>query len=110
MKGAVEAMCALIMIAFMSILGTGYIATQLNTQKAQNYHSSVVANIEASNFATTVINECKTKTISNGYKNLEVTLMTDSIGKPYAKVVLTYNYKIPIINSTMDYSIEGYAR
>ena len=38
MKGAIETMVGVVLIAFMAVLSTAYISASLNTQKAQAYH------------------------------------------------------------------------
>ena len=110
MKGAFETMFAVVLIAFMCVLGTSYVTASLNTQKAQEFHNSVVSEIEASDFSSSVIESCKDKATENGYTGLEVTMLTSAAGRQYAKVTLNYNYTIPVLNSTMNYSIDGYAR
>ena len=42
MKGAIETMVGVVLIAFMAVLSTAYISASLNTQKAQAYHSTVI--------------------------------------------------------------------
>lgn len=68
MKGSIETMLGIILLAFMALLGTSYITASLTTQKAQNYHAAVVAELEASDFSTSVVSSCKTKAKDNGYK------------------------------------------
>ena len=72
MKGAVETMIGMIMIAFMAVLSTAYITASLNTQKAQNYHSAVMAEVEAGDFSEAVIQSCKEKAVDNGYTSLAI--------------------------------------
>ena len=111
MKGAIETMVGIIIISFMAVLGTSYITVSLNNQKAQNYHSAVVSELEASNYSTEVIDGCKTKAQENGYANLEIDKKVTTDGKPYAKVVLTYKYSIPILNmNDVEQQIVGYAK
>ena len=110
MKGAIETAFGIIVMAFMVIVGTSYITASLNTQRAQNYHSAVVAEIEASDFSDDVISELKTKAKNNGYTSLTINKQTSTSGKEYAEVVLDYKYNIPILAMFMDHEIVGYAR
>ncbi|CUX20714.1 hypothetical protein [Clostridium sp. C105KSO13] len=110
MKGAVETMMGMIMIAFMAVLSTAYIIASLNTQKAQNYHSTVVAEVEAGDFSETVIQSCKKKARENGYKDLAIELLTSIENEKYAKVTLTYDYTLPVLNLFLEHQIAGYAR
>ena len=110
MKGAIETMMGIVLLAFMAVLGTSYITASLNTQRAQNYHSTVVSEIEASNFAEDIISKCEQKAVENGYNALTVDTQKTVAGDEYAKVALDYNYSIPILNMFMEHEIVGYAR
>lgn len=109
MKGAIETMIGVVMIALMAVLGSGYIITSLNTEKAQNYHAAVVAEIESADFSDNVIESCETKALENGYQNLTVEKATTTSGESYAKVTLTYDYTIPLLNLFLEHTIVGYA-
>lgn len=110
MKGAVETMIGMIMIAFMAVLSTAYITASLNTQRAQNYHSAVVTEIEAGDYSESVIQSCKEKALDNGYTALAIEPLISEDGGKCAKVVLTYNYTIPLLDLFLEHEIAGYAR
>lgn len=110
MKGAVETMIGMIMIAFMAVLSTAYITASLNTQRAQNYYSAVVAEVEAGDFSEVVIQDCVKKAQDNGYTGLKVEPLVTADGGKYAKVTLTYNYTIPMLDLFLKHEITGYAR
>ena len=110
MKGAIETAISIIAIAFMAVLATSYIMLSLNTQRAQNYHSMVVSEIEASDYAADVISACQTKAVENGYTGLKIEKKTNVNGRPYAKVTLTYKNSIPILGMDTANEIVGYAR
>lgn len=110
MKGAVETMMGMILIAFMAVLSAAYITASLNTQSAQNYHSAVIAEIEAGDFSEEVIQSCRTKATENGYENLNVELMSGEKEKRYAKVTLIYSYTMPLLDLLLEHQIVGYAR
>lgn len=98
MKGAIETMVGVVLIAFMAVLSTAYISASLNTQKAQAYHSTVVTEIEASDYNAEVLEKCKKKALENGYENLDIQVVTSAAGSKYAKVTLAYRYTIPLLN------------
>lgn len=110
MKGAVETMIGMIMIAFMAVLSTAYITASLNTQKAQNYHSAVIAELEAGDFSEMVIQDCREKAAGNGYTNLAIEPLISADSGKYAKVTLTYDYTLPILDLFLEHEIVGYAR
>lgn len=110
MKGAVETMIGIIMIAFMAVLSTAYITASLNTQKAQNYHSAVVAEVEAGDYSESVIQSCKEKAVDNGYASLEIEPLISTSGEKYARVALSYDYTLPVLELFLEHEIVGYAR
>ncbi len=110
MKGVIETAVGIIVLAFLAVLGTSYIVVSLNTQRAQNYHAAVVAEVEASDYADDVIADCREKAETNGYNSLAVEKKESLDGKTYAKVVLDYNYSIPVLGMFMEHEIVGYAR
>lgn len=110
MKGAVETMIGMIMIAFMAVLSTAYITASLNTQKAQNYHSAVMAEVEAGDFSDVVIQNCEEKAVENGYTSLRIEPLVSSGSGKYAKITLNYDYTIPILDLFLEHEIVGYAR
>lgn len=109
MKGAIETMVGVVLIAFMAVLSTAYISASLNTQKAQAYHSTVVTEIEASDYNAEVLEKCKKKALENGYENLDIQVVTSAAGSKYAKVTLAYRYTIPLLNMLLEHQITGYA-
>jgi hypothetical protein len=110
MKGAIETMMGIVVIALSTVLTTGFIIASLNTQKAQNYHAAVVAEVEASDFSPTVIAGCQEKAIENGYTDLQIEQLTSVKEETYAKVILVYDYSMPLLNVVLEHQIVGYAR
>ena len=106
MKGAIETMVGVVLIAFMAVLSTAYISASLNTQKAQAYHSTVVTEIEASDYNAEVLEKCKKKAL----ENLDIQVVTSAAGSKYAKVTLAYRYTIPLLNMLLEHQITGYAK
>lgn len=111
MKGAIETAIGIVFLAFMAVLGTSYVTVSLNTQRAQNYHASVVQELENSGFSQNVIDEEIEKADQNGYGELKIEKKVSSgTGEAYAKVTLPYKYAIPILGINWDHEIVGYAR
>ncbi len=110
MKGAIETMIGIIVMTMVALLGASYIIASLNTQNAQQYHSAIIQELEASNYSPdTKIALIKTAE-ENGYNFLEINMLSAADGKHYAEVVLDYNYSIPLLNQVMEHKIIGYAR
>ena len=93
-----------------AVLSAAYIMASLNTQSAQNYHSAVVAEVEAGDFTDPVIRSCRQKALENGYTDLLVEPMTSVDSGKFAKVTLTYDYTLPVLNLFLEHQIVGYAR
>lgn len=110
MKGAVETMIAVVLIAFMAVLSTVYITASLNTQRAQMYHSAVITEIEASDYTPSVIERCRQNALENGYEALEIRTITGASGSKYAKVTLKYRYSVPLFGMDLMHQITGYAK
>lgn len=110
MKGAIETMVGIVLLAFITVMGTSYIVVALNNQSAQNYHSAVIVELEESNMSDAVIADCIAKAEENGYNSLVIDKKTGVSGNSYAKVTLNYDYSIPILNMFLQHEIVGYAR
>ena len=112
MKGAIETMVGVVLIAFMAVLSTAYISASLNTQKAQAYHSTVVTEIEASDYNAEVLEKCKKKALENGYENLDIQVVTSAaaITSRVHTKALAYRYTIPLLNMLLEHQITGYAK
>lgn len=88
--------------------------------KAVDYHETCIAEIEASNFSSDVINEYTKNTDENGKEKPFKTVITNKtvlnsddnlerVGRIY-EVKTTYTIKIPLINYSVDKTIQGFAR
>ncbi|MEF9916062.1 MAG: hypothetical protein RSD97_06440 [Lachnospiraceae bacterium] len=116
MKMSIEIFVSIIIITLTSLLGTCYITASLNIQNAQNYHATVLTEIEASDFSESVICSCIENALDNGYKKgdgtsgLQVTKASVQENQPVAEVILTYDYSIPLLNMFLKHEIIGYAR
>lgn len=110
MKSAIETMIGMIVMAMLALVGTSYLIASINSASAQKFHSSVVQEVEASDFSPAVIEKCEKSAKKNGYNSLTITTMESMNGNDYAEVVLDYKYAIPLLNQVMDHTITGYAR
>ena len=75
----------------------GVMSACIDANNARDFHASVVAEIEDSNFAPSVINACKTQAANAGYELLidESSIVKDEDGKPtLMEVILKYNYHV----------------
>ena len=88
------------------------VCTYIN--KATAYHETCIAEIEASNFSSDVINSYTTKTEPFKTEITNKTVLNEDtnlerVGRIY-EVKTTYTIKIPIINYSVDKTIQGFAR
>lgn len=105
MKLSIESFVSLIIIVLIIVISICTLTSSADVRNAQNFHSAMVSEIEASDCAQSVIDKCKEKAIANGYTELEVTKINS-----YYEVTLVYEYSIPVINEIMNHTIVGYAR
>lgn len=111
MKSAIETMIGIIVLTLMTVMGASFITASISTQKAQNYHTTVVQELENSNFSQQVINETVAKAKDNGYMNIKVEVFrNEQTDASYAKVSLPYSYSIPVLGQEKNNVIVGYAR
>ena len=113
MKGAIETFVGIVIIALMVVISTGYITASLDIRHAQNFHSSMVSEIEESDFSQEVINECILNAQLNHFVKEDGSSGLDvktAEGMDIAEVTLTYTYTIPFLNSVLEHEIVGYAR
>lgn len=114
MKNTMGYVISTIFLTFMVVLCVSIISAFSTINKANAYHQTCIADIQASNFSSSVIsqynrdnNGFKTKieerTVKAEDENLEKT------GRIY-EVVTTYDIKIPVIGYKIEQTIQGYAR
>lgn len=114
MKISLQNIISVLFLGLMMILIVSTLNVFSIINKANDYHNTTIAEVEASNFASSVINayensnnafktEITDKTVLNQDKNLE------RVGRIY-EVKTTYIIKIPVINYEVERSIQGFAR
>ena len=108
MKAALEFFVGIILLTLTALLGANLISASIVTMNARDAQSAYVTEIENSDLAESVIDDCRKNAESSGYK-LDVTI--NQIGdSEIATVSLTYIYTIPLINVNTEHTIIGYAR
>lgn len=114
MKNTIGYVVSSIFVVFTTILVVCIISAFSTINKANAYHQTCIADIQASNFSPAVIAQYNQdngsyettitdRTVKNENENLEKT------GRIY-EVVTTYNITIPVINYEIVQTIHGYAR
>ncbi|MBO5259045.1 MAG: hypothetical protein J6B26_01525 [Agathobacter sp.] len=99
-----------IFLLFLSVaVLIGIVDANLTSDTAGDFHSAVINEIEESNFADSVIAECKTSAENLGY-TLEVNPVTNEDGNVVmAEVVLNYDYQIPFLGVKQPHQKVNYA-
>lgn len=114
MKNTMGYVVSSVFLVFMVVLCVSIISAFSTINKANAYHQTCIADIQASNFSPSVISqynkdnngfktEIEERTVKNQDENLEKT------GRIY-EVVTTYEIKIPVIGYGVEQTIQGYAR
>ena len=91
----------------------GVMSASIDANNARDFHASVVAEIEDSNFAPSVINACKTQAANAGYELLvdESSIVKDEDGKPtLMEVILKYKYNVDFLGVVSTQQIRAFAR
>ena len=124
MKASIETFISIFLIVIAALLSVCYITVAINHNTAQKFHSSVIAEIENSDFSEEVINEQFERAEQLGYFLLDnngndtsnVGLSISIPGEASnmrisktAKVELIYYYKAGFMKP-IEYTITGYAR
>lgn len=106
-----KAWTTVLFFALEVILLTGIIAAAVTICQAQQFHSSVMAEIENSNFNDSVISQCKTEASQKGYE-LTVQKVVTNVEEGYqiADVQLSYPYRIGLLELNGTGQIRGTAR
>lgn len=99
-----------IFLLFLSIaVLIGIVGANMSSDTAGKFHSAVINEIEESNFAESVIQECKESAGNLGY-TLEVHPVKDEDGNVVmAEVILNYDYQIPFLSVKQTHQKVNYA-
>ncbi|RDY32120.1 hypothetical protein [Lachnotalea glycerini] len=91
----------------------GVMSACIDANNARDFHASVIAEIEDSNFAPSVINACKTQAENAGYELLinDNSVVKNENGKTTLLVViLKYQYQVDFLGVVSSQQIRGFAR
>lgn len=103
-----------IFILLLSVFAmAGVMSATIDAGNARDFHASVIAEIEDSNFAPSVIQACQAQAQSAGYELLidGNSIVRDADGKPtLMEIILKYQYKIDIFGIVSTQQIRGFAR
>ncbi|MDR0925354.1 MAG: hypothetical protein LBN31_13505 [Hungatella sp.] len=103
-----------IFILLLSVFAmAGVMSATIDANNARDYHAAVMAEIEDSNFAPSVITACKAQAEEAGYELLidSDSIVRDEDGKPtLMEVILRYQYRIDFLKVFSTQQIRGFAR
>lgn len=89
----------------MLFLGSGMMTASLDARNANAYANNFGTRIEQSNYAASVIEECKTDAKNLGYGlTVDVRTSTNNTYSHYGLLTLRYHYSIPIIGISQTHS------
>lgn len=111
MRLIVEVFSGILILMLNVYTGLMLSVAELQVTAAENYKSSVVSEVENSNFNSNVIDGCIAEAATAGY-SLEVTacVYDEEHDIVTAEVALTYNYKIPLLGISETRTTRGVAR
>lgn len=101
----------ILMLSLFSMAGV--LSACIDAGNARDFHASVVAEIEDSNFAPSVISSCKSQAVSAGYDLIidEGRVVRDDDGRPaLMEVILKYEYRVDFFGVLSTQQIRGFAR
>lgn len=96
----------LFMLCFLWV-GSTFVYQNMYFNNAREYKESVVAQLENSDYAPSVMYTCFQKAKYDGY-TLTYTTASVSDEKQTYKVDLKFDYTIPLINYKKEYHVTGY--
>lgn len=103
-----------IFILMLSVFSmAGVMSACIDANNARDFHASVMAEVEDSNFAPSVIQACKVQAEKSGYELLvdSNSVVRDEDGKPtLMEVILRYEYRIDFLGVVSTQQIRGFAR
>lgn len=108
MKTAIEIMVDFVLLVLFILIAAGFILLHLYEQKARNFHSLAINEIENSHFSKTIEEGLIMEAESQGYAlSIREKKMN---GEPMAEVVLEYKYHVPLLQFFDTRRIRGTAR
>ncbi len=108
MKGMISQFVLFFFLMLLMWTGVLYVMQNIQYSGAKRFHSNVVEQLENSYFDEKVRAECQRQAEENGYR-LTVEEYGEK-GNRDARVILEFSFTIPVLKTTKQYRIEGYAR
>ena len=98
MEIVVKAFTGIFFLTALTFLGIGIISASMDGRNADSFAADCVTKIENSNYASSVIDECKKDAARRRYQ-LDVTVYPKQgdISDKYGALMLEYYYQIPIL-------------
>lgn len=111
MSKIISAFSTLFTVLVILYAGAALITAGADVAAANEYKANVVAEIENSNFNPYVVAECINQAQTAGYQ-LEIlnTSYDEANNVNTARVILTYDYKMPILGIHASHETRGIAR
>lgn len=123
MSQAIKAFMGVFFLLMLLLLGVGILSAQMDVSDALNYKSDMIAEIENSNYSPAVLNACIRQATDNGY-TVEIKTyapqkgtvtytepnVKDTTDVVMAEIILTYPYRIGILDSVTNHQVRGFAR
>lgn len=123
MSQIIKAFMGIFFLMMLLLLGVGILSAQMDVADALDYKSDMIAEIENSNYSPKVLNACIRQAMDNGYsveiktytpEKSTVTYtrpnVTDTTDVVMAEVIITYPYRIGILESVTNHQVRGFAR
>lgn len=108
MRGMFSQFVLFFFLLLLMWFGVIYVMQNIQYSSAKGFHSNVIEQLENSYFDEKVKGNCQQQAKRNGYR-----LTVEEYGKAGnrdAKVVLEFTFTIPVLQTSKQYRIEGYAR
>lgn len=108
MKNIIEYFLLFLFLLMFLWVGITYVNQNITVNNARAYKSAMVLQLQNSDFSDAVIQELILKAEEDGY-HIEIEDYGFDDVKKIKKVSLLFTYRIPLINYSKDFVIEGYA-
>ncbi len=105
-----KSLLSVLLIFLGTLIISAFIIANSDAIKAKNFHTDTVQEIEAGGMSDTVISSCIQTAADNGY-TLDVEKYADENGKTVmCKVILKYNYDLPVLNILSTHECRAFCR
>ncbi len=113
MSTVIKTYIGIFVFVFSLAVMTGLMKTSMDTNKARDFYDIVIAEIENSNFAPSVVAACEEQAKASGYELMlnDTGIIKDADGRVVLmEVILKYQYEIPFFGINENKYIRGFAR